>query len=349
MGVELNNRDLRIDILRVLGLLLIILAHVNPPFFLFELRTFDVSLMVFVSGMSYLAAGKNSVRFISYVWARIKRLLFPLWCFLSLYFLFIYSFGAQRILDMNLQKMLYSYIMLGGIGYVWVIRIFLMIAILSPLYVGVSKRLSDLQIIFTSYILVLLSSLLTIWVKIYIHGLMFVFFSEIIIPAISYGVIFIIGCRFNNFSVTNKVFFFLLGMLSMFVIEGVSLYESGKFIFPQDFKYPPSYIYIFYAFILIPICYLFSGFLSPKFIVDKKAKFILVFVSSNTIWIYFLHIPVVEFFRVSNILDGYLIKWILAFLIPCLLYVLQYRVVTSLVLRIKSKSLAQFLRRTFTG
>jgi fucose 4-O-acetylase-like acetyltransferase len=59
MGESLNNRDLRIDILRVAGLLLIILAHVSPPFLLFQFRTFDVPLMVFVSGLSYLAAGKK--------------------------------------------------------------------------------------------------------------------------------------------------------------------------------------------------------------------------------------------------------------------------------------------------
>lgn len=349
MGESLNNRDLRIDILRVAGLLLIILAHVSPPFLLFQFRTFDVPLMVFVSGLSYLAAGKNNVGFISYVLSRVKRLLFPLWCFLTLFFLLVYLFGAQNILNINLSKMFYSYAMLGGIGYVWVIRVFLMIAILSPLYVGVSKNLNDARVIFCSYTVIIISSLLVIWVKEYTHGVVFFTFTEVIIPAISYGVLFIIGCRFNSFSIKHKVIFFMLGILSIVLIEIFSMYNSERWLFPQDYKYPPSYLYVFYSFALIPVFYFLSNYLAPKFKKNVRAEAILVFISSNTIWMYFLHIPVVEFFRVSHIIDEYYIKWSLAFLIPCLLYTLQYKLITLLAFKIKNKSTAQFLKRTFTG
>jgi fucose 4-O-acetylase-like acetyltransferase len=349
MGESLSNRDLKIDILRVTGLLLIMLAHVSPPFLLFQFRTFDVPLMVFVSGLSYLAAGKNNVGFISYVLSRVKRLLFPLWCFLTFFFLLVYLFGAQNILNINLSKIFYSYAMLGGIGYVWVIRVFLMIAILSPLYVGVSKCLNDVQIIFYSYVVILISSLLAMCVKEYTHGVVFFTFTEVIIPAISYGVLFIIGCRFNSFSIKNKVIFFMLGVLSIFLIEIFSMYSSGKWIFPQDYKYPPSFLYIFYSFVLISIFYLLSNCLASELKNNVRARAVLVFISSNTIWLYFLHIPVVEFFRVSHILDEYCIKWILAFLIPCLLYVFQYKIITLLATKIKNKSTAQLLKRTFTG
>ncbi|TDQ24886.1 fucose 4-O-acetylase-like acetyltransferase [Raoultella sp. BIGb0149] len=349
MGASLSNRDLRIDILRVVGLLLIILAHVSPPFLLFQFRTFDVPLMVFVSGLSYLAAGKNNVGFISYVLSRVKRLLFPLWCFLTLFFLLVYLFGAQNILNINFSKVFYSYAMLGGIGYVWVIRIFLMIAILSPLYVGLSKRLNDGQVTFCSYAVILISSVLVMWVKEYTHGVVLFTFTEVIIPAVSYGVLFIIGCRFNSFSIKYKVIFFMLGMLSIILIEVFSIYSSGKWLFPQDYKYPPSYLYVFYSFALIPVFYLLSNCLAPKFKINVRARAILVFISSNTIWIYFLHIPVVEFFRVNHILDEYYIKWVLAFIIPCLLYTLQYKLITLLAIKIKNKSTAQFLKRTFTG
>ena len=49
-----------IDFLKTLGLFCIILAHVNAPGFVMQLRNFDVPLMVILSGM--LAATSNRVK-----------------------------------------------------------------------------------------------------------------------------------------------------------------------------------------------------------------------------------------------------------------------------------------------
>lgn len=49
----MRNRDLSLDLLHAAGLICIILAHVNPPELLFQLRTFDIVMMVAVSTISY--------------------------------------------------------------------------------------------------------------------------------------------------------------------------------------------------------------------------------------------------------------------------------------------------------
>lgn len=50
-GKALNRkRYIYIDYLKVLGLLLVMLAHVNCPSPLMQVRSFDVPLLVFVSG-----------------------------------------------------------------------------------------------------------------------------------------------------------------------------------------------------------------------------------------------------------------------------------------------------------
>jgi len=54
-----SSRVVQIDILRFIGLSLIVFAHVKPPTILFEIRSFDVPLMLFISGMSYVIAGKK--------------------------------------------------------------------------------------------------------------------------------------------------------------------------------------------------------------------------------------------------------------------------------------------------
>lgn len=54
METNLNptkKRDISIDILRFIVISLIILAHVNPPDTILNIRCFDVSLMLFVSGL----------------------------------------------------------------------------------------------------------------------------------------------------------------------------------------------------------------------------------------------------------------------------------------------------------
>lgn len=44
------KRDIRIDALRALAILLIMFAHTRPPQWLYELRDFDVVLMTFILG-----------------------------------------------------------------------------------------------------------------------------------------------------------------------------------------------------------------------------------------------------------------------------------------------------------
>lgn len=46
-------RDVEVDVLRSIGILLIILAHIKAPLVPTVIRCFDVPLMVFVSGLCY--------------------------------------------------------------------------------------------------------------------------------------------------------------------------------------------------------------------------------------------------------------------------------------------------------
>jgi len=80
------NRDHTIDYLRAIGLYAIILAHIASPWALHQLRNFDVPLMVFISGISFSLSKTSSGPYLKYAWSRIKRLLFPVWIFLTLFF-----------------------------------------------------------------------------------------------------------------------------------------------------------------------------------------------------------------------------------------------------------------------
>lgn len=93
------RRDTTIAVMRAIGLMLIILAHVSPPNILFQLRTFDVPMMLFVSGMSYFIAAKKNVSLVPYVISRFKRLVLPAWIFITI-FLSAFLFLTQKVFQM---------------------------------------------------------------------------------------------------------------------------------------------------------------------------------------------------------------------------------------------------------
>ncbi len=46
-------RDEKVDLLRFVGLAMVVMAHVGAPTLLFQFRNFDVPLMVLLSGISF--------------------------------------------------------------------------------------------------------------------------------------------------------------------------------------------------------------------------------------------------------------------------------------------------------
>lgn len=88
------QRDLYIDFLRFIGISLIILAHVEAPSGITQFRSFDVPLMVFVSGLSFSTKGGG---FWKYVWKRVKRLCIPVYLFLTILFTAVIGCRDRRI------------------------------------------------------------------------------------------------------------------------------------------------------------------------------------------------------------------------------------------------------------
>lgn len=63
-----KNRDSKIDILRFLALLAIFIAHAKPPFWLDQLRSFEVPLMTILMGQSfYISQNRKDIDYWDYV------------------------------------------------------------------------------------------------------------------------------------------------------------------------------------------------------------------------------------------------------------------------------------------
>lgn len=140
---DMAQRTIHLDVLKFIGLSLIILAHVNcGSSLVMQLRSFDVPLMVFVSGILAVQSYKKEHSGAAYIVKRVKRLLVPTYVFLTCYF-FVF-----KAVSLVLREDFYSfatirdsYLLLGGIGYVWIIRIYLLCALATPLLVLLFDRI----------------------------------------------------------------------------------------------------------------------------------------------------------------------------------------------------------------
>ena len=127
-----NTRDGSIDFLRVLGLCMVTLVHFNTPYVVKLVVYFGVPLMVFVSGLCVKSTGMQFSW--SVLYHRAKRLLVPLWLFLTIYWLLFY-----HIVHPSLYQVVQGYALLGVAPYVWIIRVFLIIACLMPLLLKITR------------------------------------------------------------------------------------------------------------------------------------------------------------------------------------------------------------------
>ena len=279
----IKSRDVTIDLLRFFGLSLIILAHVNPPNLLFQWRVFDVPLMLFVSGLAF--SGRKPDFSLHFFFKRVKRLVIPVYVFLTVYFSFV-SIARLAGIDfgVRLHHVIGSYLLMDGIGYVWVIRVFLIVGIFTPLLLALDHKIKHHGLFLLIVVAILLVDEMLIVNKV---GLAIPFVQETVYYGIGYGLIFSLGLRFNRFSPKQKVFVFVVAALGYAGLQLVA-YRVGGVISIQAFKYPPRALFLLYGTMMS-----FLTVTIVKALVHNEAhspKWML-FIGQNTIWIYLYHIP----------------------------------------------------------
>ncbi len=320
-------RDERIDLLRVLGLAMIILAHVNPPPLIFQLRNFDVPLMVLISGMSFGLSYRREP-FFQYLWKRIKRLVFPVWVFLSIYF------GCILLFDLYLEKIdhemvMKSYFLIGGISYVWIIKVFLLVALVSPLIYKINSAIKSTP----SYLL----SMLCIF---FLYEIVRIFSSDFFASGaakdvslithyiVPYALIFSLGLRMQTMKWTE-----ILGSAAtaFFIFVSIAIYlwwDKGHIVFTQAHKYPPTMYYFSYAVVVSCIAWAFSGQILEIVSKSKLIKQALMFMAENSIWIYLWHIPLLKLIDANMF-----VKYVLVFTVAVCITALQVFLVKEIILK----------------
>ncbi|WP_406535142.1 acyltransferase family protein [Methanobrevibacter sp.] len=334
-----NNRVVFIDYLKVIGLLCIILAHVCTDQNILQIRNFDVPLMILISG--YLAVDslkrclKKDRPFLNYYWKRITRLLFPTWAFLIIFFAAMSFFPINGMYPYSTDYIINSFLLLDGMKYVWIIRIFLICAFITPVIYYFDKIENDyLQFLILLVIYILYE--IAIFLQIDQLNIIFEFILAYVIP---YGIIYLLGMITTKTSYKTDRNISLI-FLATLIITGYVLYTTTGIVqFTQIMKYPPRIYYISYA--------LFVSFL--LFSVFKKANLksnrFISFCSKSSLWIYLWH---ALFITILQLTFGEL-DWILTFIIVLICSICVTFIQNKLLDFLEKKKINKKILKIFRG
>ena len=316
-------RDPYIDLLRFVGLSLIILAHVTPPYVLGQLRSFDVPLMMFVSGLT--ASGKDIPNYWDYVWKRTKRLIVPVWFFLAVYLTIFYFTQFIFLPEQYLTgRMIWrSFLLLDeSIGYVWIIRVFLLVMLVTPLWVKIDNKFKNKCFFVLFVVCVFVANELIYALSQQINNeVLCVAIKDFLIYTTAYSIPFLLGLRLRRCSRKDELAISptitalcVVGLLHMFIYKGLDISNS--------YKIPPRSYFILYGSAVSLLLW------TTRFWWIKIINFkLFVWIGQNTIWIYLWHMPVVLF--ANHFLDNWVIKYVLVYFTVVIIFLIQYKLVNK--------------------
>lgn len=282
------HRDYKVDWIRSICSLTVILAHVGAPFLINQIRTFDVVSLVFISGIS-LAYSKNK-KYDKYIWQRIKKLLFPTYIVIICIFLLSYLVCTFLYIDQLYSKdqIIKSFLLLnnGSMGYVWIVRVYLCIAVLSPFLKMIAQKLNSKYKLFVFSIVSILIGYSMYYIGLAIQdGLIKDFYIDYIFSTFVYSIIVILGIwKHTNKYEQRKL---LIEILVIFIVIQFVMYLNGTGFAPGLFKFPPRLYYVIYGLLCTFILYV---------ILPNKKSVLIEWISKNSFLIYLFHIIVLRVF-----------------------------------------------------
>lgn len=318
------KRDNSIDLMRFIGLTMIVLAHIglskeNP---LFQLRCFDVPLMVFTSGLAF--SGKSIGAYFPFICKRSLRLLVPVYVFVTAYILLnpvlsdlglVMHYQPERIFGTYILRLQPT------IGYVWIIRVFLIVMLMTPLLLKVEKLLKPGWCVYVLAAFMLdFQDLLVEWLQPFRTVILV---EDWILYAMAYPTVFLVGLRFRNASMKERLVVMMFLVAAM-VVKGIGVAEEyGTWMRFQPFKYPPQSYFLLWG--ITVSCFLWTTSRWWARVLDNG---LFTFIGRNTIWIYLWHIPFVNIV-VGGPFDGWALVWKYVFVYWAALcvYAVQYTLV----------------------
>lgn len=288
------TRVVTLDFMRLLGVLVIMLAHAGPPPWLGQLRNFGTPLLIVASALTYRAiyAEREMVARVFYL-KRLQRLLMPVWIFLTLFFAVFWGLAELQGMPMRFstEKILRSFVFFNGINFVWIFQVYLVLALLTPWALKVSRCAISQRVYFTGLAVAFAAYLAVVrWGLPEIQGASREFIKMLLLPSVAYALVYFYGMRLGAVS-DRKLLIISSVSLGVAILLGTMLsMEKGAFVETQKFKYPPRLYYLAYAFfalhLILYFCRQAGGF-------RPMIANAVVWLSSHSLWIYLWHIMAV--------------------------------------------------------
>lgn len=292
-----------------------VIAHTHAPEWLTVVRSFDVPLMVFISAISYTLG--RTTPYLLYVKKRFIRIYKPVFFFLCLFFLAsgIMSIFIQK-LSFGADKIIGSFLLLNkpSIGYVWIMRVFLIAAFLMPV---ISKYLITRNVVINSAIIIILyvaSSLSIELIPLISNDLVRFIYQEFVVYMVGYSMIIYVGMINVTDNISHQYIY--VGIILLLFLY-VCFSQENLSLNPADYKYPPRGIYILYGCLVSSLLWFFR-----RFINISSIPLVIEYTSKNSMWLYLWHILPVYTLGYVGILDDY---WITRYIyVVCIMYLLNY-------------------------
>ena len=332
-----SQRNILIDFLKVIGLLLIILAHTIENPIVLQIRNFDVPLLVILSGILSVKSFKKEKNILTYYKKRIFRLLIPTYIFIIIYFgvlkiLKIIAGDFQYKIDIN--SVINSLLLIGGISYIWIIRVYLLTAFLTPVLIIAKEKLNNRIYFMCIIIIYALYEILYRYV-----GDVNYFFQYILYYIIPYSTILSIGITIGKKENQNIERFLCFGAFGIFVAVAIlEIFRTGHFVYTNEFKYPPRIYYISYSIFASMAVMLISQKINFN-AMRKKTKNIIIFISQHSLWIYFWHIIYISIFSWTKLSINCILKYILVISMSIITVITQVKLISKIEEKKKLKLL----------
>lgn len=315
-----------INYLRGLSILAIILIHIiawhdnailtvyTKVFALFELRDlleFFVVAIVVCSGFSlyfrYSKLPLTSKEVFQFYKKRFKRILIPWWVFLvilfSIHYVIRLVFGVELV-ELSRHYILSSFLMIGGIGFGWLIALMLILALAFPWLNYLYGKMSKL-LLFGTISAAYIASLVLFEVE-HIHifdiAINLSNINSLIIFAVPFvlgwSIIYLIGFLlvdlYNKPEFRKNLLQLTFGSIIIFISVNMiyTLLNLEKHFYLN--KYPPTPEFLAFGMMGTLLALLF--FFNYENLMDKYTRKFLLFFSRNSFWLFMWNALTLSFF-----------------------------------------------------
>lgn len=290
----MEQRNRSIDLLRFLGAIAIMIAHADPPDWLAQIRNFGTPLLIIVSALSVVVIFRQrQFAASSFLQRRLLRFIVPPWLFLTGFFgsALVVADLLGKPFPFHSDMVIGSYAFTSGIGYLWIFKVYIIVALLTPMMMQLKSRVRKRAIYFAIVLGVYAGyELLYALLQSTIHSAVgMALIDDTLIVGLPYAVLFAYGLQLEELGNQTIAWISIVSLFTFGALAVAMFRATGHFVPTQAFKYPPRIYYLSYAIFCVNNLYL----ISKSTLVARLPPRPIRWVSTNLMWIYLWHIPAI--------------------------------------------------------